>query len=49
MQKRIIKIILLNLIIALVNVFLFSKGFVGLSFSGSALSAALAATVVVMI
>lgn len=48
MQKRIIKIILLNLIIALVNVFLFSKGFVGLSFSGSALSAALAATVVVM-
>ena len=48
MKKRIWKIILLNLVIAAVNVIMFSKGLVGLSFAGGALSAALTATVITM-
>lgn len=48
MKKSIWKIIVLNLVIAAVNVILFSKGLVGLSFAGGALSAALAATVITM-
>ena len=48
MKDRAIKLILLNLGIALLNVILFSKGLVGLSFTGGALSAAFAVTTVVM-
>ncbi len=47
-NKRIWKIILLNLVIAVVNVILFSKGLVGLTFTGGALTTALAATVITM-
>lgn len=48
MKNRIWKIITLNLVIALLNVIMFSKGLVGLSFAGSALSTSLAATIIVM-
>ena len=48
MKKRAIKLILLNLGIALLNIILFSKGLVGLSFTGGALAAAFAVTTIVM-
>ncbi len=48
MKNRLIKLICLNLGIALLNVILFSKGLVGLSFAGGALQAALSVTAVVM-
>ncbi len=48
MKYRALKIICLNLAIALLNIIMFSKGLVGLSFTGSALSAAFAVTTVVM-
>lgn len=48
MKHRAWKLIGLNLGIALLNVILFSKGLVGLSFSESALKTALAVTTVVM-
>ena len=48
MKNRAIKLLILNLVIALLNIVFFSKGMVGLSFSGGAFSAALAATVIVM-
>lgn len=47
-KKQIIKLILLNLIIAVVNVILFSRGFIGLTFDGSALLTAFAVTEIVM-
>lgn len=47
-MKNVLKIILLNLGIALLNVILFSKGLVGLTFTGGALTTAFAVTVVVM-
>ena len=48
MKNRAIKLILLNLGIALLNIILFSKGLVGLSFAGGALAAAFAVTTIVM-
>lgn len=48
MKSRALKLLVLNLVIVLLNVILFSKGIVGLSFSGGALSAAFAATDIVM-
>ena len=48
MKNRALKILLLNLGIALVDVIMFSKGLVGLTFAGSALTTALAATVIAM-
>ena len=48
MKNRALKIICLNLGIALLNIVMFSKGLVGLAFTGGALSAALAGTVIVM-
>ena len=47
-KKQIIKLLCLNLGIALLNVILFSAGFVGLNFSGDALTTALGVTVIVM-
>ena len=47
-MKNFFKILLLNLGIALLNVILFSKGLVGLTFTGGALTTAAAVTVVVM-
>ncbi len=46
MKNRAFKIICLNIGIALLNVIMFSKGLVGLTFAGGALMAALAATVI---
>jgi len=46
--KNFFKILLLNLGIALLNVILFSKGLVGLTFTGGAVTTALAVTAVVM-
>lgn len=43
-KKQIIKLLCLNLGIALLNVILFSAGFVGLNFSGDALTTALGVT-----
>ena len=48
MKHRALKILCLNLGIALVNIVMFSKGLVGLTFSGEALQTALAVTVVLM-
>jgi len=48
MKKQAIKIICLNLGIALLNVIMFSKGMVGLNFAGEALKTALAVTIIVM-
>lgn len=47
-RKQIIKLICLNLAIALLNVILFSRGFVGLTFDGDALLTAFAVTEIVM-
>ena len=47
-KKQIIKLICLNLALALVNVVLFSRGLVGLTFDGNALVTALAITEIVM-
>ena len=47
-KKQIIKLLCLNLGIALLNVILFSAGFVGLNFSGNAFTTALGVTVIVM-
>ena len=47
-KKQIIKLILLNLIIAFVNVILFSRGFIGLTLEGDALLVAFAVTEIVM-
>lgn len=47
-KKQIIKLICLNLGIALLNVILFSTGFVGLNFNGEAVITALGVTVIVM-
>lgn len=47
-KKQIIKLICLNLGIALLNVVLFSRGLVGLTFGGDAIITALAVTVIVM-
>ncbi|MBQ1660366.1 MAG: hypothetical protein II059_11090 [Clostridia bacterium] len=47
-MKNFFKILLLNLGIALLNVILFSKGLVGLTFTGGAVTTALAVTAVVM-
>ena len=44
-MKIFFKILLLNLGIALLNVILFSKGLVGLTFTGGALTTAAAVTV----
>lgn len=46
MKNRAFKIICLNIGIALLNIIMFSKGLVGLSFAGGALMAALSATVI---
>lgn len=48
MKNRALKLLCLNLGIALLNVIMFSKGLVGLTFDGGALSTALAVTVIVM-
>ena len=48
MKNRAVKIIILNLCIALLNVLMFSKGLLGLTFAGEAFKVALAVTVVVM-
>ncbi|HCA55089.1 MAG: hypothetical protein VZR73_06970 [Acutalibacteraceae bacterium] len=48
MKYRALKLLCLNLGIALLNVIMFSKGLVGLTFDGGALSTALAVTVIVM-
>lgn len=48
MKNRGLKILILNLVIALLNIILFSRGLVGLSFTAGALSAAAAATVIIM-
>lgn len=47
-KKQIIKLICLNLGIVLLNIILFSAGFVGLNFSGAAVTTALGVTVIVM-
>ena len=48
MKNRIIKLLLLNLGIALVNVVAFSKGLLGLGFTGGALTTAISATIITM-
>lgn len=48
MKNRILKLICLNFGVALLNVVMFSKGLVGLSFAGDALQVALAVTTIVM-
>ncbi len=48
MKSRALKILLLNLGIALVDVIMFSKGLVGLDFAGGAITTALAVTVIAM-
>ncbi len=48
MKKRWWKVLLLNIGIALLNVILFSKGMVGLTFGGDALITAIAVTAIVM-
>ncbi len=47
-KKQIIKLLCLNLGIVLLNIILFSAGFVGLNFSGAAVTTALGVTVIVM-
>ncbi len=47
-KKQLIKLLCLNLGLALVNIILFSRGFVGLTFGDDALLTALAVTVIVM-
>lgn len=47
-KKQIIKLLCLNLGIVLVNIILFSSGFVGLNFSGDAVITALGVTAIVM-